>query len=94
MNDHPRLGLACEGSGGEVNALACKGGGDGTDGWVRADYGSPPHVPPGLPYHGSPLVFPTYSQHTSPSQDPSTSTLGGLHPSLEGRGQVAASLGA
>ena len=47
----------------------------------------------GLLYHGSPLVFPTYSQHTSPSQDPSTSTLGGLHLLLEGRGQVAVSLG-
>ena len=35
MNDHPRLGLAYEGSGGEVNALACKGGGGGTDGWMR-----------------------------------------------------------
>jgi hypothetical protein len=35
MNDHPRLGLACEESGGEVNDLACKGGGGGTDGWVR-----------------------------------------------------------
>jgi hypothetical protein len=42
---------------------------------------------------GLPL-FSNYSQHTSPSQDPLTSTLGGLHPSLEGRGQVAASLGA
>ena len=38
----------------------------------RADYGSPPHVP-----RRSPFVFPTYSQPTSPSQDPSTSILGG-----------------
>jgi len=48
----------------------------------------------GLPYHGPPLVFATCSQPTSPYQDSSTSTLGGLHPSLEGRGQLAASLGA
>ena len=47
-----------------------------------------------LSYHGSALVFPTYSQHTSLSQNPSTSTLGGLYLLLEGRGQVAASLGA
>jgi hypothetical protein len=43
----------------------------------------------GLPYHGSPLTFLTCPQHTIPS----TSTLGGLHPSLEGRGEVAASSG-
>ena len=47
-----------------------------------------------LPCHGSPLVFPTCSQPISPSQNPPTLTLGGLHPSLQGRGQVAASLGA
>ena len=35
MNLHPWLGLAYKGSGGKVNALACKGGGGGADGWVR-----------------------------------------------------------
>ena len=49
--------------------------------------------PVGLPYHGSPFMFPTCSQPTSLSQDPLTLTSDGLHPSLEGRGQVAASLG-
>ena len=44
-----------------------------------------PWVSPCVSYH---------SQHTSPPQDPSTLTLGGLHPWLQGRGQVAASLGA
>jgi hypothetical protein len=54
----------------------------------RAIISSPPHVP-----CRSPLVFSTHSQPTNPSRDPSTSVLSGLHPSLEGRGQVATSLG-
>ena len=60
----------------------------------RADYGPLLMYLVGLPYHGSPFAFPTYAQHTTLSQDPSRSTLNGLHPSLEGRGQVAASLSA
>ena len=46
----------------------------------------------GLPYHGSPLMFSTWPRPTRP-RNPSTLMLGGLHPLLEGRGQVAASLG-
>jgi hypothetical protein len=52
-----------------------------------------PHVP-----HRRPIpwvshdVFHLAITHT-PSRHPSTLTLGGLHPSLEGRGQMAASLG-
>jgi hypothetical protein len=60
----------------------------------QAEYGSPPHIPRGSPIRVSPCVSYLLPTHTSPSQDPSTSTLDGLHPSLEGRGQVAASLGA
>jgi len=43
----------------------------------------------GLPDHGSPLIFPMCSQLIHPPK----SIDGGLHPSLEGRGQVAASVG-
>ena len=43
--------------------------------------------------HGSPLVFlPAPNQRPLP-KFPLTSVLGGLHPSLEGRGDVATSLG-
>jgi hypothetical protein len=41
---------------------------------------------------GLPLVYYLPPTHT-PARNPSTSRLSGLHPSLEGRGQVAMSLG-
>ena len=41
----------------------------------------------GLPHHGSPLAFPSNS-HTLLPVKPFDVVYSGLHPSLEGRGQV------
>jgi len=45
----------------------------------------------GLPHHGSPLLFPMYPQLIHPPEM-HRYRCRGPHPSLEGRGQVAASL--
>ena len=53
-----------------------------------------PHVSRGCPIPWvSPDVFHLAKTHTPSRIHPSMLTLGGLHPSLEGRGQVVASLG-
>ena len=62
----------------------------------RTDCGSSSQVPRGSPPHyGSALLFPNFPQpicSDTPTRNTMPLMLGGLHPSLEGRGQVAVSL--